>query len=188
MKKAIMTLILGVGVVVAVQADPLFTLLPPSGAVAGNPGSTVGWGFSLTNTTDYLLVTGAAFVPNPSPFGTFTDFISAVNFIVVGPGQTTVTQAFDPIAETGVGEFQIAKFVPQGTSINGHIVIDYSLFSQNPNDPNFDPNSLLVADAQLFAAASVRVVPEPSSLVLLAGAVSSLLAAVGVRRRITSSV
>src|SRR5262245_53600446 len=64
-------------------AAPILDLIPSIGTIGGMPGDIVGWGFTLTNTTDFLVVTGADFVP-PSPLGVFNDFIGP-NFIVVGP-------------------------------------------------------------------------------------------------------
>ena len=91
------------------QADINLTLDPVGGALTGSPGQTVGWGFILENTTtNYLLVTSADYV-TVTPLGTFTDYISAFNFIVVGPSpeSSSVTQAFDSGALAGVGAYQI---------------------------------------------------------------------------------
>ena len=76
----------------ALQAVPVFTLDPPGGAVSGTPGSTVGWGFTLSNNTDWLVVTVSAFCVGTghtaadlftaacttayAAVGTYTDFIA----------------------------------------------------------------------------------------------------------------
>ena len=143
--------------------------LTPTGTLAGAPGSTIGWGFTLTNTSNYLVVTGSSFTPT-SLYGTYQDYISTYNFIVVGPSpeSTTVTQAFNAAAHTGVGAFTINSTAPSSIKITGNIVIDYSVFSQDPNGPNFDPDtSTVVADASISAPAAVNVTPEPASLLLL---------------------
>src|SRR5436305_1149521 len=41
----------------AARATTTLDLQPLSGSVSGPPGSTVGWGFTLTNTSNYLLLT-----------------------------------------------------------------------------------------------------------------------------------
>jgi hypothetical protein len=40
---------------------PSITLLPSNGNVAGNPGSVVGWGFTLNNNapSDWVVLTGS---------------------------------------------------------------------------------------------------------------------------------
>src|ERR1035441_8376792 len=92
------------------QALPIVTLQSVGGALSGYPGQTVGWGFTLENSADYLVVTAADYV-TPTPVGTFTDFASAFNFIVVGPApeNPVVAQSFDPLAHTGVGSYLIDR-------------------------------------------------------------------------------
>lgn len=177
MKKAISTFLFAALFAAIAQGSPVLMLTPTD--VEGAPGSTVGWGFTLSNdTSDFLLVTGAAFTPNPAPLGTFQDFISAVNLTLVGP-DSALSQQFDPVAQTGVGAFQIASFVPFGTLIKGDLLIDYTLFS---GDPTSDPTAtLVVADASIATATSVYATPEPAYLPLLALAALPLLA--GLRRR-----
>ncbi len=56
------------------------TLDPPSGAIVGPAGSTVGWGFTLTNTSDFAVVSGSDFCvgvltsPCSNTFGTYSDY------------------------------------------------------------------------------------------------------------------
>ena len=164
------------------QAGPISFQLSPSGTVSGQPGQTVGWGFTLANTgPDFLLVTGTSFVPTPlSSFGTYTDLLSPQvapnpNFLVIGPAPETpsLQEDFNAAKQTGVGEFTFA-----GTAagqVSGNIVIDYALFSVSPNDPNFDPDiDTVTADATISASATVSAsaatIPEPGTLLLLSAA------------------
>ena len=61
-------------------AAPLLTLNPSNGVVGGTPGSAVGWGFTLSNDSGFLIPSlvvfcEGAFNAGCSPtFGTFTDF------------------------------------------------------------------------------------------------------------------
>jgi hypothetical protein len=138
----------------------------------------VGWSFTIVNTADYLVVTGSSFTPS-SLYGTYQDYIGTHNFVVVGPApeSTTVSQAFNISALTGVGAFTVNSTAPSGIKISGNLTIDYSLFSQDPNDPNFDPGaSLVVADATLTQPATVNIIPEPASALLLAVGLFSLCA------------
>ncbi len=75
------------------HAAPLPTLAldPLSGAISGAAGTTVGWGFTLTNLgIDFAVVTSSDFCvgvitsPCSNSLGKYTDF-AAPQFIVVGP-------------------------------------------------------------------------------------------------------
>lgn len=205
----------------ALQAVPVFTLTPPSGGLAGTPGDTVGWGFSLGNTTDYVIVTNSAFCEGAGPFtaadigtaacgsayasfGTYSDYI-ATTFgnlgISIGtpnppdpnggpacavPGTSTncdttlLVQSFDSTLMTGVGQFVIAPGA-SGT-LSGQILVTYDLFSVSPNNPAFNPDTDLIATDQAFNAnASITVVPEPATFLLMGSALAGLL----VRRKLS---
>jgi len=178
------------------QADslPTLTLHPTSGAITGPAGSTVGWGFTLTNaSSDFLVVSGSDFCvgaitsPCSNSLGTYTDFAGA-EFFVIGPSpeSSSITQAFDNGLQTGIGSFLIN---PGATgTVNGFIALTYDLFTVDPNLADFDPTLDTVSLGNyLTAPASVTVgmqttnpVPEPGSLLLL---VSGLVLALSLRRR-----
>jgi hypothetical protein len=156
-------------------ASPILTLDPAGGDLVGAAGSTVGWGFTLTNDTDYMVVSGATF-DSPTPLGTFTDFISTFNFFVVGPAPDTMTvsQTFNLGLLTGIGSFAISPLALSGAHANGQIVISYDLFSVSPNDSAFDPDADTISNGNLLRVdASVSVpsatVPEPATLALVSG-------------------
>lgn len=187
MNKAVRMLALVGLLAVPTQAAPMLTLVPADGALRGLPGSTVGWGFTLTNTSDFLVVTGSSFTA--SPLGTYEDFISSgPNLIVVGPSpeSPTVTQLFDPASRMGIGAFHILDTAPAGVSIKGTLTIDYSLFSVSPNDPAFNPDlDTVVADASLSQAAAVQVLPEPGSWILILSGIGLCAAIHRQRRRVS---
>lgn len=164
-----------------VHAGVIFTLDPASGTVAGQPGWTVGWGFTLTNPDPtYVIVTGAEYQP-VSPFGLFTDFIST-QFIVLGPAPepASVTQVFDAVAHTGVGSFTIDPAAPMLDKAVGSIILTYDVYNRDVNDPFFNPDpvadggDLLAKGVQVSQSAQVNVVPEPACF-LLAGPALLLL-------------
>jgi len=174
MKRLLETAIIAVTLLCpASRAATILQLDPIGGAISGLPGSTIGWGFTLTNDTDYLVVTSANFTP-ATALGLFTDFISFA-FIIVGPApeSTVVTQPFDAFAGTGIGSFQIDPLAAAGAVALGQIELTYDLYSVSPNDPTFDPIVHTISVGNLLsAAASVTVagaeIPEPASFFLVA--------------------
>lgn len=154
------------------QAGPALTLDPADGALWGNSGQTVGWGFELFNDENYLVVTSAVF-PALLSVGTFIDYISA-QFLVVGPApeSETVSQAFDPVGMTGLGAFEIDQFAPRGALAAGLLTLTYDLFSRSPNDLGFDPETDTISVGNLLTAQVSVGVPAPAPVLLvLAGLV-----------------
>jgi hypothetical protein len=101
-------------------------------------------------------------------YGTYKDYI-ANEFIVAGPGPESpiVNVPFSRPA-TGLGEFDINSTAAY-VSVEGNAVIDYSIFSQDPNSPTFDPSSF-VASGQASAPVTINIVPEPATVGLCLGA------------------
>jgi hypothetical protein len=157
------------------QAATVLQLDPLGGAISGLPGSTVGWGFNLSNNENFLVVTSAAFEA-ATELGTFTDLISVPdNFFVVGPalgGSTVWTQSFNAATQTGIGSFAIDAGAALGSVAFGTITLTYDLFSRSPLDPLFSPDTDTLSNGNLLTAnASVAVpIPEPQTwAMLLAG-------------------
>lgn len=185
---ALFLLVLGI----QAKADTIsLTLNPANGAITGTAGSTVGWGFTLTNLgADFAVVTGSDFCvgapssPCSNSLGTYTDFVGA-QFIVAGPSpeSSSITQTFDISLMTGIGSFNIN--LGATGSVLGEILLTYDLYSVSPNDPNFLPTDIVSLGNSLTAPASVTVagqaVPEPGSFLLLAGGL--LASALTLRKR-----
>ena len=139
MKSLLRTIVLLGGAAIASHAATFLTLTP-SGSVSGLPGSTVGWGFSLVNTTNFLVVTSANFCLNPlnppacttaSPsVGVFHDFISTQpNAVIVGPApeSTTVAQTFNSYITSETLATRLATepldgVAPRHVNVEGHEV------------------------------------------------------------------
>lgn len=136
--------------------------------ISGDPGQTIGWGFSLTNTTDYVVLNDSS-LTFATPLGTYTDFIAS-QFIVAGPvpESTIVTETFSSTGLTGLGSFTLNAGSIPGLSLMDTIRVDYSLFSEDPSSPSFDPNSF-ISSGTLSADVTVDVnplaggVPEPAT-------------------------
>lgn len=161
-----------------VHAEPVttfgFTLLPEGGAIAGAPGETIGWGYSLVNysLTDWLVVG----FPSADPFVNATPDASVFDFPSVAPG-ATVTVPFMPGSESafGVGLFQItwSATAPIGTVETGSFTLSADFYDANPFDFESDDIAqfLRAADTQIAAYSATVVaaptsVPEPATLML----------------------
>lgn len=172
-------------IVAAAKADPItLTLLPANGAASGAPGDTVGWGFSLTNgSVNYLIVANSYFCQaGEDPFfgtctqtlGTYSDFI-AMNGVMLAPNDSWV-EAYDGTVMAGVGEYAIDNAAAPGAVDAGAISVVYNLFDGDP----FVDGVQIDGDFEIFNTASVTVedrtseVPEPSSMLLLFGAMAGM--------------
>lgn len=142
-------------------ADTLqFALIPSSGNVSGMAGSTVGWGYSITNqsSADWLVTTNLT-------ADSFLDGTPSLvfDFPIVGPGQTA-TETFN--ASTGVGLYQLTwdANAPMGFVNSGDFVLSAQWWNGNPAN-----GGTLIADAPDTSAAyaatvstGTSMIPEPS--------------------------
>lgn len=147
-----------------------FGLLPPSGAVSGAPGSTVGWGYTITNQsgTNWLVLSGlnAGSFQNGTPTSIF-------DFPILAPGQT-IFISFDFLNLLGLYALTWDSNAPIGFVNSGTFVLDAEWWD---GDPFGDGQFLDLADPQsanYSATASAAAVPEPSTLLLLAAGLGAL--------------
>jgi hypothetical protein len=153
-------------------ADSLtFTVIPAD--VSGPAGTTVGWGFSITNTStsaDYLDLSGIDSDLFASANG--TPDASIFPFPNLAPGQTA-TQLYDPVDNLGLFQFTWNSSVPVGTTESGQFRLMGAFC-----DPTVDQfcaedgsvASFVLASADYSATVSpsgVVTTPEPSSVCLL---------------------
>ncbi len=166
------SLTLGILLVAATgaRADSVsFIATPPD--VSGPPGSTLGWGYIITNNsaTDYLDINSI-----DSDLYAATDGIpdaSIFNFPNLAPGQS-VTQAYDPVDDLGLFQFTWNAGVAVGTTESGLFGL-YGAFC-DPSDPFCVDDGDVQGSDVAFASYSATVIPsgvvptpEPSSLLLL---------------------
>jgi hypothetical protein len=188
MKRIVSTIVLAAAFDALACAGPVLPTiqtLPASGDVAGPPGTAVGWGFTLSylGPADWVVLNDSNFTGS-TVFGSYLDYLTlpTAPFYVVGPApeSASITQPWDLSATLGLGEFDINSTVPPGTVIPGDIAVDYSLFSQDPNDPAFDAGSFVSAGT-LDAPVEIMVAPEPGSMLFIGMALLSFVLAI--RRR-----
>jgi hypothetical protein len=143
-------------------------LLPPSGAISGPAGATIGWGYTITNlsNTQWLVLSGISADPfqHATPNAIF-------NFPIVAPG-TTVTLAFDPNNLLGLFALTWDTTAPFGFTNSGTFIVNGEWWDGDP----FVGGNFLSFAPDGTAAYSATVVPEPGSLLLLGGGAGLLLA------------
>jgi hypothetical protein len=164
------------------------TLIPSSGLIDGPPGQTVGWGYTLENTTGSWLVPLGLSINSPAQ-GTVVDIF---DYPTVAP-DSTVTLDYLYFSPGGAGnsvglmEYTIPLSLSPGATESGSVVLQYQLFDSNPDTnpaamPIGAPSSLpsLAYEVDVSAASSV---PEPSYTVLLVIALGIIAMAEHLRTR-----
>src|SRR5579871_231418 len=175
----------------AAHGDSIVTLTlnPAGGAISGAPGSTVGWGFTLTDlsSSDFVVPTNSDFCPDgliasPCPaighpsVGVYSDIISGSVFDI-GP-EESVTQDFDSSIPSGFGSATMNVTANIGDTTSGELVLYYDVYDGDP----LSSGSLILTDQEALAPASILVVaseresvPEPASLLLFVTGVVALI-------------
>ena len=105
-----------------------FDLLPANGGIQGQPGSTIGWGYSITNesTSLWLATTGL----NANPFAHGTPSL-LFDFPDIAPGQT-VTVPFDAPTMSGLEELTWDSSAPLGFMNTGDFVLTAEWWTGDP--------------------------------------------------------
>jgi hypothetical protein len=127
----------------------------------------------LDNATGFAVVTGSTFCLGTSGTGSacvaptigdssvgsagYVDYIGP-NFVVVGSG-SSVSQSFSSGSMTGVGAFTISATAAGGATDVGQIVISYDLYGIDPGDPNFNPDTDLIAAGNFATAPASVTIP-----------------------------
>jgi hypothetical protein len=139
----------------------LFGTVPSDGLVSGAPGSTVGWGYTITNESPTLwLVTTSL---NTGPFVSASPGL-LFDFPILDP-LTSVTEPFDPSIGAGLFELIWDSSAPPGFSNVGEFTISAEWWTGPPgNGGLFFDNAPDVAQPY---GASVDDSPEPGTSALL---------------------
>ena len=158
----------------AAYADPFtFSTLPTDGNISGTAGSTIGWGYRITNlSTNWLVATNlsAGLFLNGTPNALF-------DFPILAPG-AVVSVVFDALAGSGLYGLTWNATAPVGFTNSGTFVLSAEFWN---GDPFAGGNFLSTAPDQSAAySASVSggstPVPAPSTFILLATGLAAVLA------------
>jgi hypothetical protein len=155
-----------------------FSTIPPSGSVSGAAGSTLGWGYSVTNNSldQWLLFNN---VGADTAFLNGTANASVFDSPVVAPN-STITTDYD--GTNGLFEFTWNVSAPAGSFNSGNFLLSAEWWSGNPFD-DVAPGELLESIPDFSVPYSVTIpvscnctpVPESSSLLTLACGVGGLI-------------
>ena len=160
------------------RAAVIFTLNPVDGVVSGNPGDTVGWGFTLTTGSTWVAIDSVSIENETSPvsgtnggFTSYMDVLGGLSDGVTPPNSNWTLPFATGSPGQGVGAYAIDAGTPAGASDSGDFVIFYDEFSDNPNtcgscfldtqqifDSNGDPPAFTIN-----VATQSSNVPEPAS-------------------------
>ena len=171
------------------QANPfIFDTLPPDGIVSGPAGTTIGWGYTLTNPseTDWLVPTAVSAdlfelaTPNAAVF----DFV----LTALAPGATRIVPYEAGIS--GLYELTWDENAPVGFGNSGIFIISAEWWSGDPEvDGVLLPQLAIDQSAAYLASVAppptppVNTVPEPSGMTLLAVGLAACCYRVRSRRK-----
>jgi hypothetical protein len=164
------------GVLAVSLASALTITVTPTGAINGEPGSTVGWGFIIDNagSPNYVAISSVLFLNSnngSNPYPNFTDYLGP-QFFIVGPSpyNDPDSQNFSNTLQTGVGAFTIPGNATIGTLFPGTFQFSYDVFASDPAQGGapINPSSLIYT-----VSASVLVAPEPATLAPLGFALAA---------------
>lgn len=174
-KIALLVCIFVLATSISAQALTL-TLNPVGGSISGVPGSTVGWGYTVTNDSaiDWVTIGGGSNFSTLETWVTNYQDFTQFNFQVLAPG-ASFTQVYDALLLTGIGSIDIDSLATPGWVASGTIDFYYNLFNGDPNSGGIDLGVQLIQ-----ADADVTATPEPGTIMLLG---SGLMGLVPFRRR-----
>jgi hypothetical protein len=175
------TLALLAGLTAGAEAAPLsftFALDPESGAVAGAPGRTVGWGFTLRNQDPANWLEVYAIDADPFAFGD----PEPLSFPIVGPG-TTVVEAFVRNVQ-GLFQVTIDRDAPLGPLDSGVFQVFVQWYDGDPLSGGqlLEPLQGMVETQAAYSVVARAAVPEPATI-LLVGLVAGAAVRHGRRHR-----
>jgi len=154
----------------ATADDISLSLIPISGSISGLPGSTVGWGYTITNNTAEWIQTlnlSADSFLNGTPNNIF-DFPAVAPTSSVTLDFSLVATASCPAPPCGLYELTWDATAPAGFVNSGMFTVSSDYFDQDPANPGaVDLGPAPDASASYSASVPSSSVPEPSGFLLL---------------------
>ena len=145
-------------------ADPFsFSTIPASGTVIGGPGSTVGWGYSITNlsATNWLILTALS----AGTFALGTPDATIFDFPILGPGDSlTVTFV---AGLSGLYQFTWDLNAPAGFENIGTFLLSAEFWSGDPFGGGAFVDFATDQSASYIARVSSPSTPVPEASTLL---------------------
>jgi hypothetical protein len=158
-------------------AMPVVTLGldPPNGFLAGSPGTSVGWGYTLSTGSDYVFIQSFLF-EQVAPVGDFSTWNVPVTAAVY---EAPIISSWSQ-DNSGL-QYDIWSYSVFGASSQGRISVTYDAYS-DPAQENWIGSDYVYAQLdRQDVIAEVYVTPEPGTMILLgAGLAMALL----LRRRL----
>ncbi|HNY41795.1 MAG TPA: PEP-CTERM sorting domain-containing protein [Bryobacteraceae bacterium] len=177
--KTFLVAALGAVVLACTVAPPLarggtltFDVLPAGGAISGPAGSTIGWGYSLTNesASEWLLTVGL----NTDSFLDGTPIL-LFDFPILAPNGS-VTVPFDELTSTGLFMLIWDLAAPASSVNSGTFVLSAQWWDGDPLDGgNYIMDALDAGSAySATVSESTGTIPEPSTWLLVLTAFGTL--------------
>ncbi len=156
-----------------------FDTTPSGGTIAGDAGTIVGWGYTITNdsTVEWLVGVGV----DASGFNFGVPDSSIFDFPIVAP-KSSITVPYDPVA--GVGLFQFTWDAAAFARTNaGTFTLRFDQFFGDPfDDGQLEDDQIVLSAPYLAVTAAATVdappaaVPEPGSVMLTLSGLGALAA------------
>jgi hypothetical protein len=166
MKKRVVLLTLALVFLAGVLSDARaaavdFALIPADGIVSGPAGSTLGWGYAITNNEPGydLLIWGIEC--SPSSLGTPDAWVFDYPYVTAG----STASALYVAGASGLFEFTWNAGLPGGTVETGFVTLNCDLI--DPAD--FSTIESFALTSAPYTATIPQAVPEPGTLILLVG-------------------
>jgi hypothetical protein len=154
-----------------------FGLIPVDGSIAGIPGSTIGWGYSIENQSSSLWLVTSGLDSGVFQHGTPS---SIFDFPDIAPAQT-VTVPFNSTISAGLYQLIWDATAPAGFVNSGRFVLDAEWWDGAPQNGGGFVSS--APTATQFYTAAVTGVPEPGTISIVAVSMLLLLGVGTMRRR-----
>jgi len=141
-----------------------FDLLPASGQISGAPGSTTGWGYSITNHSSSLWLATSALTSDPFSHATPSLLF---DFPQLAPG-ATVALPFNAAGGAGLMSVTLDSNTPTGFSNVGNFILSAGWWNGDPlGGGSFLSDAPDATRAYIVTAMGSAPVPEPSTVALI---------------------